>query len=359
MKNRVRIKDVAEKAEVSTGTVDRVIHNRGNVNPEVKKKVLKVMEELGFERNLIASALAKNQTFRFGVLLPDPKSDPYWERPYSGIQKASKLVKHYGVIVEKFYFELLSPKSFAKEAKKMLKNHFDAILFPPLFLKEGKWLLKECKKKGIPNVMINTNIENADSLCYIGQDSYQSGMLAGRLLSSEKNDTKSFLILNLTTGATNAIHLVEKAEGFKDYFKNNGFPNVKVIVEEFEEFSNKRKLKNYLKRVAKNNPDLAGIFFTNSRAYLAIECMDEDFLKKIKIAGFDLIEQNIKNLHEDKINYLINQNPFEQGYLGITNLYNHLILKEPVPKILHLPLDIVVKENAKYYLEREQYSYVV
>jgi LacI family transcriptional regulator len=359
MKKRVRIKDVAEKAEVSTGTVDRVLHNRGNVNLAVKRKVLKVMEELGFERNLIASALAKNQTFRFGVLLPDPKSDPYWERPFNGIQKASKLVKHYGVVVEKYYFELLSPSSFTKEAKKMLKHHFDAILFPPLFLKEGKWLLAECKKKGIPNVMINTNIENADSLCYIGQDSYQSGVLAARLLRLEKKENESFLILNLTKGSTNAIHLIEKAQGFKDYFENNGLTNVDILVKEFEAFENKRKLKNFLKKIQRENPNLAGIFFTNSRAYFAIECMSEDFLKKIKIAGFDLIEQNIKYLQEDKINFLINQNPFEQGYLGITNLYNHLILKEPIPSILHLPLDIVVKENIKYYLEREQYAYVI
>ena len=58
MKRRVRIKDVAEKAEVSTGTVDRVIHNRGNVNPEVKKKVLKVIF-LNIIKSLLVSLFLK------------------------------------------------------------------------------------------------------------------------------------------------------------------------------------------------------------------------------------------------------------------------------------------------------------
>jgi LacI family transcriptional regulator len=45
------------------------------------------------------------------------------------------------------------------------------------------------------------------------------------------------------------------------------------------------------------------------------------------------------------IDFLINQNPVEQGYLGITCLFNHLLLKTTVEKVQYLPLDIVVTEN--------------
>ncbi len=38
-KNAVRIKDIAAKANVSIGTVDRVLHNRGRVSEEVRQKV--------------------------------------------------------------------------------------------------------------------------------------------------------------------------------------------------------------------------------------------------------------------------------------------------------------------------------
>ena len=63
-KKRVRIKDIAIAAGVSTGTVDRVIHNRGNVLPKVKKRVEEVMKTLDYQPNLLASTLANNKVLK-------------------------------------------------------------------------------------------------------------------------------------------------------------------------------------------------------------------------------------------------------------------------------------------------------
>ena len=43
---RATIKMIAEKAGVSIGTVDRVLHDRPYVKAEVRERVLQVMEEL-------------------------------------------------------------------------------------------------------------------------------------------------------------------------------------------------------------------------------------------------------------------------------------------------------------------------
>ena len=43
---KVSIKDVAKRAGVSIGTVDRVIHNRGRVSEKTQKKVLKICREM-------------------------------------------------------------------------------------------------------------------------------------------------------------------------------------------------------------------------------------------------------------------------------------------------------------------------
>ena len=70
MNKRTTIKDIAAQAGVSTGTVDRVIHDRGRVSVDVKEKVLQVMQDLNFEPNLIASTLAFNRILTMGVLMP-------------------------------------------------------------------------------------------------------------------------------------------------------------------------------------------------------------------------------------------------------------------------------------------------
>ena len=55
---RATIKMIAERAGVSIGTVDRVLHDRPYVKEEVRRRVLEVMEELDYQPNRVASALA-------------------------------------------------------------------------------------------------------------------------------------------------------------------------------------------------------------------------------------------------------------------------------------------------------------
>ncbi len=58
--DKIRIKDVAELAGVSVGTVDRVIHNRPNVSKTAREKVEKALKEMDYHPNMYASALAYN-----------------------------------------------------------------------------------------------------------------------------------------------------------------------------------------------------------------------------------------------------------------------------------------------------------
>lgn len=353
MKSRIRIKDIAEKAGVSVGTVDRVLHERGNVSAKAKRKVDAVLEELGYERNIIASTLAYNRTIRIATIMPGHAADSYWQQPNQGIEHAVKKVKHYGVVLEPHSFDLFDPKSFVLKAQEVLDNPPDAVLFAPLFLQESLLLLKACEEKGIPNVMVNTNVENANSLSYIGQDSYQSGVLAGRLLHFGMDEGGTVLLLNLEVGSYNAKHLIDKERGFRDYFSQFSDLPFNILSKDFEEFNDKKKLKEFLEAILTEHPKMSGIFVTNSRAWLAVECLPPQTVQKMKIVGFDLIDENLEHLGKGNIDFLINQNPVQQGYLGIMSIVNHLVVKEKVDPLQYLPLDIVVNENVEYYLKRQ------
>lgn len=50
MQKRVRIKDISILSGVSPGTVDRIIHNRGNVSLKSREAVEKVLKEVGYRR---------------------------------------------------------------------------------------------------------------------------------------------------------------------------------------------------------------------------------------------------------------------------------------------------------------------
>lgn len=42
------IQEIAEKAGVSRGTVDRALNNRGRINPQVAEKIRQIADELGY-----------------------------------------------------------------------------------------------------------------------------------------------------------------------------------------------------------------------------------------------------------------------------------------------------------------------
>mgnify|MGYP001295840560 CR=1 FL=1 len=59
--SNIRIVDIAKMAGVSVGTVDRVIHNRGRVSEENRKKVQAILEMVHYQPNLMARSLAASK----------------------------------------------------------------------------------------------------------------------------------------------------------------------------------------------------------------------------------------------------------------------------------------------------------
>ncbi len=360
MNKRIRIKDIAERAGVSTGTVDRVLHKRGNVSQKAREKVLAVMKELDYEPNIIASTLAYNRTWRIDSLLPDYEADIYWQQPKLGMEKALQAVQHYGVINRSYYFDIFDTTSFKQAVAQILADPPEAILFAPIFLEESLNLLKACAERNIPVAMINTDIRDIKSLCYVGQDSYQSGVLGGKLLDFGLNEGEAAMILNLGKETSNAKHMINKEQGFRDYFTQNTDKQIEIVKSEFEDFDQEQELRQYIMSQLSAYPHIRGIFVINSRAYKLINCMEEAALKKIKIVGFDLIPPNLEYLQQNRISFLINQNPVQQGYRGIMNIVSHLLFKKEVDPIQYLPLDIIVNENVEYYLKQElQFDLVI
>ena len=353
MQQRIRIKDIAAKTGVSIGTIDRVLHNRGHVSPDVRQRVLQVMEEMGYQPNMVARSLANNKkTYRIAVVLPDYQQDPYWEQPKDGAERAAEMVGHHGVSIDFHFFPLFEPKSYLHIQKNVMDTAPDGVLFAPLFQDESSWLIEETTRRGIPKVMINTQIEGTDALSYIGQDSYQSGVLAGRLLNFGLNDGDHVMVLNLDKEVPGARHLQAKQQGFKDFFQGVPGKNITIHTAVFEDFDNAASLREWALHFLDMHPRLNGFFITNSRAYKLIEALGENMSDRIKVVGFDLVEPNLRHLESNRIRFLINQNAWRQGYLGIHSLVNHLVLLREIPTQQYLPLDIIVRENVSYYLKK-------
>ena len=181
----VGIKALAKLANVSIGTIDRVLHDRPGVSPKTKARVKKIIEDVGYNPNPLARRLASfNTTYTIAVVLPQ-KSEfyPYWGQHLWGIEKALAQVNLFGVEVEPIFFDLNQQESFVAATKEVLEDGYDAIVLAPLFRKLSHSFADECAKKNIPFVCIDTDLDHPQKLSFIGQDSYQSGFLAGKIIS--------------------------------------------------------------------------------------------------------------------------------------------------------------------------------
>ncbi|UBH08931.1 LacI family DNA-binding transcriptional regulator [Macrococcus armenti] len=78
----ITVKDVARKANVATSTVSRVINDHPSISQATKKKVQKVMDELGYVPNISARNLGKRTTSAVGIILPPLNSKERLANPF-------------------------------------------------------------------------------------------------------------------------------------------------------------------------------------------------------------------------------------------------------------------------------------
>lgn len=86
----ITIKEVAEKAGVSSMTVTRVINNSGYVSEKTREKIEAVIKETGYIPNRLASTLFNGVNRTIAILVPD-LSNPYYLQVVDVMEKyASK-----------------------------------------------------------------------------------------------------------------------------------------------------------------------------------------------------------------------------------------------------------------------------
>ncbi len=335
------IKDIAKEAGVSIGTVDRVLHNRGKVSEEALRKVKSVMKRIDYKPNLIARTLKTGTSVNLHVLIPDPDKDDYWHRCALGLKMASAELNAYGAHITLQPYDTSTNSAFLDSAVRVLEQKPDGILIAPLYSAEAMEFFRKCKEKNIPYLTINTFIEESHPVSFIGQDLHQSGMLAARLIHLAKPQAKLAAVVHLHEDYQNSRHLTEKEKGFRDYFSEK---NIAVQTIKVGQHASAEKIMHLFNG---SIPD--GLFVTTSKTYL-LHPLLEKLPHGTCVVGYDLIEKNTQLLRDGLIDFLIHQNPKQQGYIGLNYLFNYLILKAKIQPKKLLPLEVVLPENLDSYL---------
>lgn len=348
MNKKVRLKDIAKMANVSVGTVDRVIHNRGEVATDSYNKVMSILEKTGYKPNLLARTLGSRKTFNIAALVPNPAQDEYWSLSTEGIGQAQEEWSQYGVHVQPFCFDLYEKNSFVAHAQKVLRSNPDGILIAPIFYQESVRFFRDCREVNVPFVLFNNDIPEAGCLSFIGQDLYQSGRVGAELLHGNNFASGTFAILHVYDDIHSSVHLSEKEKGFKDYFSEmgDGFSVKSIDLN----YTHEPIIENELNQLLADR-ELRGLLVTTSRgASIVSRLLEKHGKNGVRLVAYDMLKENLQYLNSGIIDFLINQNSRRQALMGIGQLANHLLFKKESPEKYLFPLEIITRQNLKSYL---------
>jgi len=346
--SKVRIKDIAEIARVSVGTVDRVIHKRAEVSPKTREKIQKLLEEFDYKPDVAACSLALKRDIHLAVLMPRVVSDHvFWELPQLGIKQALEALDHDQVILHHFYFDQVDRKGFSEIMQKFPFQKMEGVLFAPVFKDESTVFLQRCEEENLPVVLINSFLDAPAVRTFVGQDAYQSGFVAAKLIDYGLEPGHDVAIVNMSARKDNYAHIIERERGFRDYYSETE-AKVKQLISIDLNGANDLSLWEELEKTFASY-DIAGLFVTNSRVHKMARFLSETDRRGVRLVGYDLLPENIHFLKEGGIDFLISQKPEEQAFRGLKSLFNLVVFnREPEGK-QWLPIDIITRENLLYY----------
>lgn len=122
---RLRMIDVARQAGVSTATVGRVLHNRGYVSVETRRRVEKAIQDTDFQINLVAQSLRRQRTRTLGHILTNLLPNPYFSGVEVGVEEVA-VQRGYNVML---WNAMGSAERERKGIEVFIQRQVDAILF--------------------------------------------------------------------------------------------------------------------------------------------------------------------------------------------------------------------------------------
>jgi LacI family transcriptional regulator len=346
----IRIKDIAKLAGVSIGTVDRVIHNRGEVAEETRLKIQKFLKDTNYSPNPVAQALKSKKMYHLVSLLPETSHEnSFWKKHRIGVQKALKELDPFPLRLSQVTFDMQSETDFREKAEKVSGMDPDGVLLAPIFKTESTDFCNVLSKKGIPFVFIDGLIEGTEFLAYIGENIFQSGRVAGQLTDMITPGNSDILVVSIARNLRNVHHLDKRAEGFLSYFSNKAGNKGKRIILNIPDPSH-RTIRKYIDTVFIENPSIGSIFITGSRSYLIASYLEKNKMRSVNLIGYDLLDLNVRYLKSGTTRFLIGQRPEEQIYKAIKKLFEYLSQNKVPDQIEYLPVDIITSENVDYFL---------
>ena len=346
---KITIIDVALRAGVSKGTVDRVLHNRGEVSEASAARVNKAIEELGYEPNIYASLLATKKNYLIACLLPSSAEGEYWDKLRVGFERGSSQASTLGIETRIFQYDQYNPESFAAACDELLYAVPSGVVLPPLFKNDTLNFTSRLHDAGIPYIYVDSRLEDENYLAYFGMPSYRSGYLSAFLLTERCTEVREIAVIRLVRDRSRRSDpTVDRREGFSDYIEEH-FPGCS-IESVYIDPSAPESVTPTLEAFFAEHPGVKFIVMFNSRIHLASEFLLSHPVEGRRVVGFDDLDQNMEALKSGAVSVLIAQHTELQSMNAVSTLVDRVVMhREPAVRDNFMHMDILTAYNQENY----------
>lgn len=352
MQRKITLKEIAQMAGTSIGTVDRALHDRGRINQETKEKILKIVEQLDYRPNVMASSLSKKKKVHIGIIM-SAKPEEFCSHLIHGLKDAIDEVGAYGVTTEFVFTDTLSPEDQMTAIRKLDIAQYDAFLVNAGSKAVGEWIDK-VTGEGKSVVTFNSDVEGCKRLCYVGEDPYSAGLLMGNQITEVVHEIRK---LALFLGFKDNYSHTERCRGVKDAVLSMN-PDVNFMEFEYRDDAEIARVK--AGQMLKKEPDVQAVFAASGTGVWGIGRAVSELQKGVrpKVFGYDVSSRLAELMDLNLCQGTAFQDPYWQGFYGMKILSEHLLLKQKITRDKYIiRTKLILKNNVRDYLkDRRQYD---
>jgi LacI family transcriptional regulator len=338
------VRDIAKALSISTGTVDRALHNRKGISPVTRMRVMQMAERLGYRPNLAARFLSSRKQLTIGVCLPKEIAS-FFDGVRGGIRDACRPVELSSArIVESLYPRIGIGEVEAFE--KAIELGADGIIVAPAYPEKMKRLIRKASSRGIAVVCVATDAPGTERISTIAVDPFSSGFMAAELLGRFLAGAGTVATI---TGFLSTADHAQKIAGFSHGISTH-YPGIEVR-STIEAHDDETEAYEKSSRLLKQNPGLKGIYISTANCLPTLRALtDLDLQEKVTLITTDLFPEIVPAIRSGAIAATIHQRPRTQGRMAFEALWRFLADRTCPAPFTKLAPHIVMRSNLDLFV---------
>ncbi len=335
------ISDVADLANVSVATVDRVLHGRSGVSVKTLKSVKDAIHQLGFGQlptHLIEPASTQ---LKFLFLLPKIDSG-FISEIIDAVYTASNVVANVEAHVEIRRVDFTTGADIVAELDNLDPEEFQGVGMVAFDAPGVSAAIDSVHEKGVPVVTLVSDIPSSSRQTYIGIDNMAAGRTAGRLMGKFLRNVAGEI--GVIVGNMSIRDHLERYSGIRQIISHN-YPTLTLLPPE-ECNSLAERNRTIVRKMINEHPDMVGLYNAGGGNSGFIDALRRLNPSARPVSILHETTKEVRNaLKNGIIDAVVAQNPTQIARGAVSSLISAVLGGAVHSSMTTISIDVYVEDN--------------